>query len=1158
MNKYLDLDIQRFSVSGGGGPEEEIMPISSYTKSYTTSGSTVTKIVYTIKNSKGDSTEETQTYTATENSPCRRFQISGMYAGGNQTQLIIHNIDEIGTTRKTPHIDFIQDIGRNEYSNSSELSHEMRLYIDFNGTYDSSKLYTIDWEFEDYYNGNIITVSQAPLNPEGSSTINFFSYATAPQPGVVYKVRPKLYRSDGWADESNRQLISAVSSDTYILMCLDYLSPGINSLLSKVSKNKSEASVYNNITNADDILFESASGTVTAYDTSWTQQETFNVTFNSIEDLTRMHFTGLVSNRNYNLNGEFYFRRHSITYTLYTNNLEDNSENAFDIMINQILDSTNIYASFSTISTFGDCEILSYGEYIQPKTTSAIVFLNFIIAGSSTFSKIVYNVSNATTHDQVISDTTVTSPYFTMTGLTPGNKYFFNYEIYTSASTTDPVYRGGSQFTTNATSSDDVTYTCEITKLTHYSQRIKFTFNKPIPVEYNKYQITNGWIIDGTNIVYRDFTVGVYPEINDNVYNIEMFTYSIDGAYDNSVIISYDMSDGEINLPYEVSYYKEHHIFTYDNHAGDLPRYFLTREYITDSNNNITASRLKVHLIDGIFSDPKTYPVDWSIPIGFTRIDDYSAYRDYKSNGSISFEIVPNVCESLIPMVVETYIDKIGDNMSDYARHPLNIPTVVHTGNHKGVYPKILRQANGTGKDNVFTERGYNIKFQGIDDCSLRVTDSEWNILPNYQTIKNVNVFQGNMEIDHRVNHTLTDFNNYLTVKSRVNGICPLYIKAKINGTYVKQKYYIVFNHLDSVQIPRDYVRVESIQFDGNSYINTGYKPTVNTRMVVDFKSTSTGKWILGSRSSMGAHDSFAIYINNSTQYLVHVGGNTENTGGTITVSSTSTRGVFDISGTVIKYNDSTLKTYSNVLVNSSYPIYVGGMNQSGGVDNRLFTGDIYSVKIYEGTTLVRNLVPCYRDSDDAVGMYDSVNGVFYTNNGTGTLSWGYSQLPYIGIGMLWTEYDKSTNTARLYSALSNNITSMFPHTSSYQESYPNNKYYKYNYLMDYQIYDEITQSTHSVTFEADTKTGYYEVSNPSASKNFSVYNLMVTKSNDGDSVGESLQGEQLTVPMSLMTDYYISSSSGIKIITPNGPISADVKLITTSGTKSIDVKVIT
>ena len=42
--------------------------------------------------------------------------------------------------------------------------------------------------------------------------------------------------------------------------------------------------------------------------------------------------------------------------------------------------------------------------------------------------------------------------------------------------------------------------------------------------------------------------------------------------------------------------------------------------------------------------------------------------------------------------------------------------------------------------------------------------------------------------------------------------------------------------------------------------------------------------------------------------------------------------------------------------------------------------------KWYNGTNLVRHLIPCFRKSDNAAGMYDIVGNVFYANAGGGTL----------------------------------------------------------------------------------------------------------------------------------------------------------------------------
>lgn len=41
-------------------------------------------------------------------------------------------------------------------------------------------------------------------------------------------------------------------------------------------------------------------------------------------------------------------------------------------------------------------------------------------------------------------------------------------------------------------------------------------------------------------------------------------------------------------------------------------------------------------------------------------------------------------------------------------------------------------------------------------------------------------------------------------------------------------------------------------------------------------------------------------------------------------------------------------------------------------------------LKIYDDIELVRNYIPCYRKSDNVVGMYDLVEDKFHTNSGTG------------------------------------------------------------------------------------------------------------------------------------------------------------------------------
>lgn len=53
------------------------------------------------------------------------------------------------------------------------------------------------------------------------------------------------------------------------------------------------------------------------------------------------------------------------------------------------------------------------------------------------------------------------------------------------------------------------------------------------------------------------------------------------------------------------------------------------------------------------------------------------------------------------------------------------------------------------------------------------------------------------------------------------------------------------------------------------------------------------------------------------------------------------------------------------------------------------FKGKIYGFTMEYEDTEILHLIPCYRKSDDVIGMYDTVGKVFYTNNGTGTFTKG-------------------------------------------------------------------------------------------------------------------------------------------------------------------------
>ena len=54
---------------------------------------------------------------------------------------------------------------------------------------------------------------------------------------------------------------------------------------------------------------------------------------------------------------------------------------------------------------------------------------------------------------------------------------------------------------------------------------------------------------------------------------------------------------------------------------------------------------------------------------------------------------------------------------------------------------------------------------------------------------------------------------------------------------------------------------------------------------------------------------------------------------------------------------------------------------------NAFVSAKIYYVKFYNDNIMVREFAPCYRKADNKPGLYDLVNGVFYTNSNSSATS---------------------------------------------------------------------------------------------------------------------------------------------------------------------------
>ncbi|MBS7388551.1 MAG: hypothetical protein KIG30_08325 [Eubacteriales bacterium] len=187
-------------------------------------------------------------------------------------------------------------------------------------------------------------------------------------------------------------------------------------------------------------------------------------------------------------------------------------------------------------------------------------------------------------------------------------------------------------------------------------------------------------------------------------------------------------------------------------------------------------------------------------------------------------------------------------------------------------------------------------------------------------------------------------------------------------------------------QLPTEYQEVEYIESTGTQYIDTGYYATANTKVLTDVKVLSVparNAWIFGSRNSDVTSRYELIWINSANEYRFYYGTNNYTFSGVpstgelaITIASTGAT----INGVSVTPAAATISSTNSMYIFSCH---------GGTASNETSYMRLFSFKIYEGNTLMHDFVPCYRKSDNAVGLYDLVNGVFYTNAGTGDFAKG-------------------------------------------------------------------------------------------------------------------------------------------------------------------------
>lgn len=173
---------------------------------------------------------------------------------------------------------------------------------------------------------------------------------------------------------------------------------------------------------------------------------------------------------------------------------------------------------------------------------------------------------------------------------------------------------------------------------------------------------------------------------------------------------------------------------------------------------------------------------------------------------------------------------------------------------------------------------------------------------------------------------------------------------------------------------------LEYIETTGCEYIDTGYKPNQNTRIVMDIRATSVTAhaWAFGGRNSASSNSlGLFCYFNDKTWRVDY-----STSGNRKTFSGVNT---YDFLHIDHNKNTTTVNgvTVSNTTTTfqSDYNLYLLANNNAGTAAGHL-VAKLYSCKIYDNGTLVRDFIPCSGGQISNPGLYDRVNKRMYRLEG--------------------------------------------------------------------------------------------------------------------------------------------------------------------------------
>ena len=184
------------------------------------------------------------------------------------------------------------------------------------------------------------------------------------------------------------------------------------------------------------------------------------------------------------------------------------------------------------------------------------------------------------------------------------------------------------------------------------------------------------------------------------------------------------------------------------------------------------------------------------------------------------------------------------------------------------------------------------------------------------------------------------------------------------------------------MSLPSGYKKIEYIQSSGTQYIDTGFKPNQNTRLIADVEILNVPhSQLLGARIASG-NASFNILVSSKTDGRDDYNETALNfAAGAARWKIDKNKNVTTVNGTAVSHPAGTFQTTCSIFINA---VNTNGSPMSTTTGSARWR----SVQIYDNGRLVRDFIPC-KTAAGVVGLWDDVNNTFYSNAGSGTFTAG-------------------------------------------------------------------------------------------------------------------------------------------------------------------------